>query len=317
MQQQCRYSIISSARAIRVSGTARPSALAVLRLTPSPYRMTFLVRADTFCDLWKRLYGADLIIRPADLNEHRFKFQQCRDHIGLTISLHFAARRCSDLSFPDNPTRFFDEHLLFALDPAPIVPAHGAVARDDAMARDRWIVIRAHHRADGSRSFGIARFRRDFFVGHRLPFRDFPNDRANFFGECFHILSVPECVGLAIFCPPPATPAANAAALRQWHRWLLPDDMPIHRLALRTRFLEQSNMPDARSVEVVRDNKQFTFALAGLPGLLHVACKHFNLRCGAQVRRWNGRLNGRSGARSPDLSAFDPTRKRNWGCGSK
>ena len=51
MQQQCRYSIISSARAIRVSGTARPSALAVLRLTPSPYRMTFLVRADTFCDL--------------------------------------------------------------------------------------------------------------------------------------------------------------------------------------------------------------------------------------------------------------------------
>jgi hypothetical protein len=42
---------------------------------------------------------------------------------------------------------------------------------------------------------------------------------------------------------------------------LLPDDMPIHRSALRTRFFEQSNMPDARSVEVVRDDKQFTFAL--------------------------------------------------------
>ena len=77
------------------------------------------------------------------------------------------------------------------------------------MARDRWVVIRAHHGADGSRSFGIARFCRDFFVGHRLPFRDFSNDRANFFGECFHILSVPECVSLAIFLS-----AAGDALLR-------------------------------------------------------------------------------------------------------
>jgi hypothetical protein len=148
------------------------------------------------------------------------------------------------------------------------------------MTRDRWVVIRAHYGADGSRSFGIARFRRDFFVGHRLPFRDFPNDRANFFVECFHILSVPECVGLVIFCPPPRTPLLYGNGTDG----LLPDDMPIRRSALRTRFFEQSNMPDARSVDVVRD-KQFTFALAGLPGLLHVACKHFNLRCGAQFRR--------------------------------
>lgn len=112
---------------------------------------------------------------------------------------------------------------LFALDPAPIVPAHGAVARDDAMARDRWVVIRAHHGADRSRSFGIARFRRDFFVGHRLPFRDLPNDRANFFGKCFHILSVTKYVGLAIFFPTTTTRRPRWCECRCSTDGLLPD----------------------------------------------------------------------------------------------
>src|SRR5690242_21185779 len=70
------------------------------------------------------------------------------------------------------------------------------------MTRDRWVVIRAHNGTNRACSFRIAGFSSDSFVRQGLPFRDFPNDRANFFGECFHILSVPECVGLAIFCPP-------------------------------------------------------------------------------------------------------------------
>jgi XFP N-terminal domain len=42
---------------------------------------------------------------------------------------------------------------------------------------------------------------------------------------------------------------------------LLPDDMSIHRSALRTRFFEPSNMADARSVELLVMISQFTFAL--------------------------------------------------------
>lgn len=61
---------------------------------------------------------------------------------------------------------------------------------DDAMTWDGWVVIGSHDSADGAGCLRIADPGRDFFVCHRLPFRDLPHDVANFVGEAFHIPSV-------------------------------------------------------------------------------------------------------------------------------
>ena len=74
--------------------------------------------------------------------------------------------------------------------PPPVVATHAAVACDDAMTWDGWVVIGSHDSADGAGCLRIAGPGRDFFVCHRLPFRDLPHDVANFVGEAFHIPSV-------------------------------------------------------------------------------------------------------------------------------
>ena len=58
------------------------------------------------------------------------------------------------------------------------------------MTSDGWVVIGSHDSADGAGCLRIAGPGRDFFVCHRLPFRDLPHDVANFVGEAFHIPSV-------------------------------------------------------------------------------------------------------------------------------
>jgi hypothetical protein len=58
------------------------------------------------------------------------------------------------------------------------------------MTWDGWVVIGSHDSADGAGCLRIAGPGRDFFVCHRLPFRDLPHDVANFVGEAFHIPSV-------------------------------------------------------------------------------------------------------------------------------
>jgi hypothetical protein len=74
--------------------------------------------------------------------------------------------------------------------PPAVVATHAAVACDDAMTWDGWVVIGSHDSADGAGCLRIAGPGRDFFVCHRLPFRDLPHDVANFVGEAFHIPSV-------------------------------------------------------------------------------------------------------------------------------
>jgi hypothetical protein len=58
------------------------------------------------------------------------------------------------------------------------------------MTWDGWVIIGSHDSADGAGCLRIAGPGRDFFVCHRLPFRDLPHDVANFVGEAFHIPSV-------------------------------------------------------------------------------------------------------------------------------
>ncbi len=58
------------------------------------------------------------------------------------------------------------------------------------MTWDGWVVIGSHDSADGAGCLRIAGPGRDFFVCHRLPFRDLPHDVANFVGEAFHVAIV-------------------------------------------------------------------------------------------------------------------------------
>src|ERR1700728_4786517 len=93
--------------------------------------------------------------------------------------------------------------------PPRFVATHAAVACDDAMTWDGWVIIGSHDSADGAGCLRIAGPGRDFFVCHRLPFRDLPHDVANFVGEAFHIPSVALCsissrvfsLSPAILCP--------------------------------------------------------------------------------------------------------------------
>ena len=100
----------------------------------------------------------------------------------------FAAPRTGCLSINYFPTRkTFSSKSTLTLNPAAVVATHAAVACDDAMTWDGWVVIGSHDSADGAGCLRIAGPGRDFFVCHRLPFRDLPHDVANFVGEAFHI----------------------------------------------------------------------------------------------------------------------------------
>ena len=61
------------------------------------------------------------------------------------------------------------------------------------MARDAFVVIGAHDRADGTGGLRIARALCDFLVRQRLPLRDLPDDISDFVCECHRgIISNPE-----------------------------------------------------------------------------------------------------------------------------
>ena len=105
----------------------------------------------------------------------------------------FAAPRTGCLQyklFSDAENFFLKKNFTLTLNPAAVVATHAAVACDDAMTWDGWVVIGSHDSADGAGCLRIAGPGRDFFVCHRLPFRDLPHDVANFVGEAFHIPSV-------------------------------------------------------------------------------------------------------------------------------
>jgi hypothetical protein len=106
---------------------------------------------------------------------------------------HFLLRRepaaCSINYFPTRKT-FSSKRISRLRSTPPLVATHAAVACDDAMTWDGWVVIGSHDSADGAGCLRIAGPGRDFFVCHRLPFRDLPHDVANVVGEAFHIPSV-------------------------------------------------------------------------------------------------------------------------------
>jgi hypothetical protein len=81
---------------------------------------------------------------------------------------------------------FTTQDLTLAIRSSAIVVPQTTIRAHDAMTWHIFEIVGAHDCAYCASSFRIPRFRRDFFVGHSLPFRDTPDDVTHFVRKGFH-----------------------------------------------------------------------------------------------------------------------------------
>jgi hypothetical protein len=80
------------------------------------------------------------------------------------------------------PTLLLLQQLCFFLH-SPVPAAGRAVASDDAVTWDHWIVVRIQDIANSAIRPGLTGFLSDLLVGQSPPFRDLFDDRKDFFFE--------------------------------------------------------------------------------------------------------------------------------------